>query len=163
MAASRRFLAALGRRSPALFHRSMLLDGLSSAHRPSYLFSLPDSRLHLANRFFSCTHQSFSGSLRHFSSHGTPSSGGDEDDDEKPDGDEDDDDEDESGCEMSEEGEDEGEVSGPKRSVFCGKSEQEKATEAEEVGYKVLGPLDPSEKPFKQWEPVFAVIQVHGF
>lgn len=44
-----------------------------------------------------------------------------------------------------------------------GKSEEQKAIEAVDIGYKVVGPLDPSERPFKSWEPVFAVVQLCVF
>lgn len=41
-----------------------------------------------------------------------------------------------------------------------GKTEEEKVAEAAEIGYKVVGPLGPDEKPFKPYEPAFAVVQV---
>ena len=41
-----------------------------------------------------------------------------------------------------------------------GKTEEEKVAEAAEIGYKVVGPLGADEKPFKPYEPVFAVVQV---
>lgn len=42
-----------------------------------------------------------------------------------------------------------------------GKSEEDKIKEAEDIGYQVVGPLDPSsENPLKPYEPVFAVVQV---
>lgn len=41
-----------------------------------------------------------------------------------------------------------------------GKTEEEKIAEAAEIGYKVVGPLGSDEKPFKPYEPVFAVVQV---
>ncbi|XP_066368257.1 large ribosomal subunit protein bL21m-like [Miscanthus floridulus] len=41
-----------------------------------------------------------------------------------------------------------------------GKTEEEKVAEAAEIGYKVLGPLGADEKPFKPYEPVFAVVQI---
>ncbi|KAK1286488.1 hypothetical protein QJS10_CPB20g01781 [Acorus calamus] len=31
---------------------------------------------------------------------------------------------------------------------------------AAEIGYRVVGPLDPSEHPFNPYEPVFAVVQL---
>ncbi|KAK9131786.1 hypothetical protein Scep_011314 [Stephania cephalantha] len=37
---------------------------------------------------------------------------------------------------------------------------EEKEAEAAAIGYKVIAPLDPSERAFKPWEPVFAVIQI---
>ncbi|OEL28826.1 50S ribosomal protein L21, mitochondrial [Dichanthelium oligosanthes] len=41
-----------------------------------------------------------------------------------------------------------------------GKTEEEKLSEAAEIGYKVVGPLEAEEKPFKPYEPVFAVVQI---
>ncbi|CAN6336840.1 unnamed protein product [Urochloa humidicola] len=41
-----------------------------------------------------------------------------------------------------------------------GKTEEEKVAEAAEIGYKVVGPLGADEKPFKPYEPVFAVVQI---
>ncbi|XP_006654769.1 50S ribosomal protein L21, mitochondrial [Oryza brachyantha] len=41
-----------------------------------------------------------------------------------------------------------------------GKTEEEKVAEAAEIGYKVMGPLGADEKPFKPYEPVFAVVQI---
>ncbi|KAF8411148.1 hypothetical protein HHK36_003691 [Tetracentron sinense] len=39
-------------------------------------------------------------------------------------------------------------------------SVEEKEKESAAIGYKVIGPLDSSERPFKAWEPVFAVVQI---
>ncbi|XP_031477008.1 50S ribosomal protein L21, mitochondrial [Nymphaea colorata] len=39
-------------------------------------------------------------------------------------------------------------------------SDAEKAEEAAAIGYRVIGQLQASERPFKPWEPVFAVIQI---
>ncbi|KAK6932575.1 Ribosomal protein L21-like [Dillenia turbinata] len=39
-------------------------------------------------------------------------------------------------------------------------SVEEKAKEAAAIGYKVVGPVDRSERPFKPYEPVFAVVQI---
>ncbi|KAG8086385.1 hypothetical protein GUJ93_ZPchr0010g9034 [Zizania palustris] len=41
-----------------------------------------------------------------------------------------------------------------------GKTEEEKVAEAAEIGYTVVGPLGADEKPFKPYEPVFAVVQI---
>lgn len=50
---------------------------------------------------------------------------------------------------------------GSKRIAQSGKSEEERRKEAEEIGYQVVGPLDPSsEYPFKRYEPFFAVVEV---
>ncbi|KAF8110812.1 hypothetical protein N665_0078s0006 [Sinapis alba] len=39
-------------------------------------------------------------------------------------------------------------------------SPAEKVESAAEIGYKVMGPLKPSERLFKPYEPVFAVVQI---
>ncbi|ESQ54107.1 hypothetical protein EUTSA_v10025988mg [Eutrema salsugineum] len=39
-------------------------------------------------------------------------------------------------------------------------SPAEKVEAAAEIGYKVMGPLQPSERLFKPYEPVFAVVQI---
>ncbi|XP_058101030.1 large ribosomal subunit protein bL21m [Magnolia sinica] len=39
-------------------------------------------------------------------------------------------------------------------------STAEKEEEAAAIGYKVIGPLNRSERLFKPWEPVFAVVQI---
>lgn len=39
-------------------------------------------------------------------------------------------------------------------------STEEKEAEAAEIGYKVVGPLLPSDSVFKRYEPVFAVVQI---
>ncbi|KAJ9690466.1 hypothetical protein PVL29_012888 [Vitis rotundifolia] len=76
---------------------------------------------------------------RHFSSH----SGDDEDEEE-------DDDE-----EMGESSDSE-KVSASNR-VY---SAEDKEREAAAIGYKVVGPLHPSDRVFKPYEPVFAVVQI---
>ena len=47
-------------------------------------------------------------------------------------------------------------VSGIKREY----SPEEKEVEAAAIGYKVIGPLLPSDLIFKPYEPLFAVVQV---
>lgn len=39
-------------------------------------------------------------------------------------------------------------------------TEEEKEQEAAAIGYKVVGPLQPTDQVFKPYEPVFAVVQV---
>ncbi|XP_022720472.1 50S ribosomal protein L21, mitochondrial-like [Durio zibethinus] len=39
-------------------------------------------------------------------------------------------------------------------------SPEEKEAEAAAIGYKVMGPLQPSDRVFKEYEPVFAVVQI---
>ncbi|XP_020577912.1 50S ribosomal protein L21, mitochondrial [Phalaenopsis equestris] len=89
--------------------------------------------------------------FRCFSSR-TPDYSGSEDDDEEE---EDDEGEVEDSCD-----EEDGSEAGPKLVAQGGKSEAEKLEEAASIGYKVIGPLTPSENPFKPYEPVFAVVQI---
>lgn len=166
-APSRRCLAMLTRHCRSLLLPSHLLEGASTSCRPSDLSAFPGSSGHLGPRLFRSIDPSVSGSLRHFSSRKTTSSGDEEDEEDEDDDDDDDDDEgfeedDEegNGGEESDGEEDDGVVSGPRRSVICGKSAEEKVSEAAAIGYQVIGPLDSSERPFKPWEPVFAVVQV---
>ncbi|XP_072993019.1 large ribosomal subunit protein bL21m-like [Typha latifolia] len=94
-----------------------------------------------------------SGYCRHFSSTPTNSSGEDDDDEEEED--------DEEGGESWDVEDGDDDVSGSSKCIVQrGKSEEEKANEAAEIGYRVAGPLDPSENPFKPYEPVFAVVQI---
>lgn len=39
-------------------------------------------------------------------------------------------------------------------------SAEDKERESAAIGYKVVGPLQPSDRVFKPYEPVFAVVQV---
>ncbi|KAL6992574.1 hypothetical protein U1Q18_010684 [Sarracenia purpurea var. burkii] len=87
----------------------------------------------------------------HFSSH---LSDNEEDEDE---GDEQSRDDDEEGCDDVDD--DEGVSAsncGAKREYTL----EEKEKETAEIGYKVMGPLDRSERVFKAYEPVFALVQV---
>uniref|UniRef100_A0A6N2KGV5 Large ribosomal subunit protein bL21m n=2 Tax=Salix viminalis TaxID=40686 RepID=A0A6N2KGV5_SALVM len=71
---------------------------------------------------------------------------------------EEDDDDEEEDYVSDENGEDENDVtvSGIKREY----SPEEKEVEAAAIGYKVIGPLLPSDLIFKPYEPLFAVVQV---
>jgi large subunit ribosomal protein L21 len=90
---------------------------------------------------------------RHFSSNR-------ESDDVSEDDDEDDDDEDDEDEEMSESDEEESvgnsSASGLKREYTA----EEREAEAAAIGYKVVGPLERSDRVFKPYEAVFAVVQV---
>ncbi|KAG7545543.1 L21-like superfamily [Arabidopsis suecica] len=72
-----------------------------------------------------------------------------DEDEESSEGEDDDDDEEEEDFEDSAEVEVEREY-----------SPAEKVEEAAEIGYKVMGPLKPSERLFKPYEPVFAIVQI---
>ncbi|XP_020254140.1 50S ribosomal protein L21, mitochondrial-like [Asparagus officinalis] len=94
---------------------------------------------------------------RHFSSRPSDPLGDDDEDDEEEEEGEYDEEEEE------EEDDDEGDEScngSVKTFRASGKSVEEKANAAADIGYKVIGPLDPSERPFKPWEPVFAIVQI---
>ncbi|KAM0938546.1 putative ribosomal protein L21 [Dioscorea sansibarensis] len=101
-----------------------------------------------------------SGSHRFFSSPPRKSSG-DEDSEEEEDEVDDDEEEEEEEEEVEGEWEDEDDdLPAAKVGGQSGKTEAEKVKEAAEIGYKVIGPLDSSENPFKPYEPVFAVVQI---
>ncbi|XP_078438903.1 ribosomal protein L21 isoform X2 [Wolffia australiana] len=154
MAATRRCFTALYRCSRSLLLPSTRRGVSHPAICSSDPFLLPDSDRYVPASLIDSSNPSFHRSLRHFSSRKTESSDEEEDDEDDDYGDE------ESVGEVSDEDGDGGVVSGPSRSVVCGKSEEEKTAEAEDIGYRVLGPLDSTEKPFKPWEPVFAVVQI---
>lgn len=42
-------------------------------------------------------------------------------------------------------------------------SPEDKEREAAEIGYKVIGPLQESDRVFKPYEPVFAIVQVYSY
>ncbi|GJR61319.1 50S ribosomal protein L21, mitochondrial-like protein, partial [Tanacetum coccineum] len=80
------------------------------------------------------------------------------DDNESDDGSEDEDEDEDDDDESDYEDDDDGVVggSGVKR-VYTA---EEKETEAASIGYKVIGQLQRSDRVFKDYEPVFAVIQI---
>ncbi|KAJ3695684.1 hypothetical protein LUZ60_001061 [Juncus effusus] len=138
--ASRRCLAALRLRLRPLL--------LSSHHTQNPLpLTFTSSSAAASSRF--TTSDPFSSLRRHFSSSPPPTSDGSDDEEGEESEDEEDD------------WIDEGDNAGSKRFVQSGKTEEEKRKEAEEIGYRVLGRLDPSsENPFKPYEPVFAVVEI---
>ncbi|XP_071932258.1 uncharacterized protein [Coffea arabica] len=62
--------------------------------------------------------------------------------------------------EEEEEDDDDDKSEDEERVHLSGKSDEQKAEEAAEIGYKVIGPLEESDRVFKPYEPVFAVVQV---
>lgn len=136
--ATRRCLAAL-----PLHLRSILL----SIRPQQTLISPFPSRFSISPPNLTPSISSFS-LLRHFSSSPPPPTDGSDGEEDDETGEDDD-------------GWDESDNMGTRRIVQSGKSEEEKLKEAEEIGYQVIGPLDPSsENPFKPYEPAFAVVQV---
>lgn len=78
-------------------------------------------------------------------------------DDDAEDDDDDDEDYDEEDFESEEDDDYENEGEGKNAVVL---SAEDKLKEASEIGYTVVGPLQQSDKVFKKYEPVFAVVQV---
>ncbi|KAL6992572.1 hypothetical protein U1Q18_010682 [Sarracenia purpurea var. burkii] len=80
------------------------------------------------------------------------------------DSEEDEDEGDEQSCDDDEEGCDDVDDDEGVSASNCGAKREytldEKEKEAAEIGYKVMGPLDRSERVFKAYEPVFAVVQI---
>ncbi|OAY85123.1 50S ribosomal protein L21, mitochondrial-like [Ananas comosus] len=161
--ASRRFLGALSRHFRS--HKTLsltlppLLRPLPSLSTPPPL-SAPLRGIQPLDSLRSLV------TLRRFSSR-PPAKSSDEEDEAEDDDDDDDDEEEEE--EEEEEGgeswdgeeEDADASKGSKCIVQRGKSVEEKVKEAAEIGYRVVGSLDPSsENPFKPYEPVFAVVQI---
>ncbi|PHT90534.1 50S ribosomal protein L21, mitochondrial [Capsicum annuum] len=108
---------------------------------PKLLYSLTSSpKCRQINNKFSYLH-------RQFCSNRTNNSEEEEEDESEGETDCDDDDDDVEGLESS---------SQPSREY----TPEEKEKEAAEIGYKVIGPLQKSDRVFKPYEPVFAVIQI---
>ncbi|RZC69006.1 hypothetical protein C5167_033192 [Papaver somniferum] len=164
--ASRRCLNPLTRHCPYLF--SSNAPSLHSIVNNTAPLTLPanDHRLPLETHTSNLPqfHRKFeslcffrSESARHFSSErGSHGKRGEEQDEEEYD----DEDESEEGelSEYSDEEETGNDIPNrvPKRTYSLENKEEEAAA----IGYKVIGPLDPTEKPFTPREPVFAVVQI---
>nr|XP_023928580.1 50S ribosomal protein L21, mitochondrial-like [Quercus suber] len=151
---NRRCLQALTRHASALFSTNPSVPSLPlplplplSKTQPlkpclaAHIFTTPEPTQHWSN-------------TRHFSSKREDDDEDDDDDDDEDDGDEDDDDEDDD--EVGGGSEEEDELKLVKREY----SPEEKEAEAAEIGYKVVGPLEPSDRVFKRYDPVFAVVQI---
>ncbi|XP_068666800.1 large ribosomal subunit protein bL21m-like [Aristolochia californica] len=154
--ANRRCLRALVRHWPFLpslataqkLHSSSL-NALYSSDLVRLDF-LP-STLHCAfQRRFHSLNPIRSETVRFFSSQAKDS---DEDEDEDEDSDEEDEGEDESEEEDNKNDQGYSDTSGTG-------SPEDNEQEAEAIGYKVIGRVDPSERLFKKWEPAFAVVQI---
>lgn len=156
--ASRRCLGALTRRLRArLFYASHLENPQTLSHL-SLGLTIPQrtsSDLDICRRAFRCSISIRFGGVRRCSSRPTNPSDDEEDEDDES---EEEEEENKEGG-VSSDGEN-GDVRASKCVVQRGKSEEEKVEEAAEIGYKVIGPLDSSENPFKPYEPFFAVVQV---
>ncbi|KAG9448099.1 hypothetical protein H6P81_014227 [Aristolochia fimbriata] len=149
--ANRRCLHALARHWPSLRPVSTAQKLHSSTLNAFYSsdlvhFDFPPTSHYAHQRHFHSLNPVRSETFRFFSSET-------KDSDEEEDEDEDDGEEDE-----SEEDGDRGELGNA--DTNRAQSPEEKEQEAEAIGYKVIGRVDPSEHLFKKWEPVFAVVQI---
>jgi large subunit ribosomal protein L21 len=152
--ANSRCLHALSRRTWALFSTNTTLPSLRT------LLPLPTQPIKpIASQLGGgltarCTHWSHP---RHFSSNRENDDVSEEDDDNDVSEDDDEDDYDE---EMGESGEDESVGNSSASSLKREYSAEEREAEATAIGYKVVGPLERSDRVFKSYEAVFAVVQV---
>eukprot|EP00268_Persea_americana_P011276 TRINITY_DN1475_c0_g3_i3.p1 TRINITY_DN1475_c0_g3~~TRINITY_DN1475_c0_g3_i3.p1 ORF type:complete len:270 (-),score=60.08 TRINITY_DN1475_c0_g3_i3:461-1270(-) len=119
--------------------------------------SPPSNPLHFPPEFPSF-HSQRSHLIRYFSSTTRHSSNENDTEDEYDEEEEEDDDDDDVDEEDGEEGS--GGVSASNCVVERANSTAEKEKEAAAIGYRVIGPLDPSERPFKYREPAFAIVQI---
>lgn len=144
--ANRRCLHALTRHASALFSTNPSLPSIAPTLPLPLSKTQPLKPLLAAHIFTTLEHAHWSQS-RHFSSNR-------ENDDVSEDEDEDDDDDDEDYEEVGESSEEDELES--KREY----TPEEKEAEAAAIGYKVVGPLEPSDRVFKPYEPVYAVVQI---
>lgn len=156
--ASRRCLGALTRHLRARLFSASPLENPQTLSLRSLGFAIPQrtsSDLDICRRAFRCSISIRFGGVRRCSSR--PTNPSDEEEDEDDESEEEEEENKEGG--VSSDGEN-GDVRASKCVVQRGKSDEEKVEEAAEIGYKVIGPLDSSENPFKSYEPFFAVVQV---
>ncbi|PIA59070.1 hypothetical protein AQUCO_00400138v1 [Aquilegia coerulea] len=168
--ATRRCFKTLPRHYPSLFSSNPPLKNLNNTvcvfySTQSLNFENPISNLNQNHHFnLNSSYCNQFTSLRHFSSQrrnrGTRNEE-EEDDDEVGEDEEDEDDEEEED-ELSECSEGEEDVEDPRSKAIIKRTftVEEKEEEAAAIGYKVIGPLDPNEQPFKDREPYFAVVQI---
>lgn len=151
--ATRRCLQALTRHASAIFSRDssvrFLATPLPCPNHPTTL-EIPTAKAAFlsANPGPGRRRDQWS-QARHFSSN----RGGDDEESE-----DDDEDGEEDVGEISEDEEVPASSGGSRREY----SPEEKEAEAAAIGYKVIGPLRESDKVFKPYEPVFAIVQVFG-
>ncbi|KAL5576746.1 hypothetical protein UlMin_018445 [Ulmus minor] len=154
--ANRRSLHALTRHASAIFSTNPSVQFLTSS------LPLPTQKpletvVHKFSSVSTNPQSAWSGQwlpARHFSSNSGDRDGKDEDEDDDEE-DEEDYDSDEAG-EYSEDDDDLASSGGSKREY----TPEEKEAEAASIGYKVIGPLEKSDRVFKPYEPVFAVVQI---
>lgn len=148
---NRRSLHNLSRHASALFSKNPSLHSLTTPIplpiTPQSLEPITTKLALLSTNPGPAWHQQWS-QPRHFSTN--TGNGGDEDTE--------DEEEEEEDWESSD---DEG-VSGPSGGLKREYSPEEKEAEAAAIGYKVVGPLEKSDRVFKPYEPAFAVVQVQS-
>ena len=153
MANRSRCLHTLTRNTSALFSKNPSLHSLTALIPLANQQSLET----ITTKFpFLSTNPSFAwhdqwSQPRHFSSK-TSDGGGYEVSEDEEDGEEED----------WETSDDEEDVSVPSGGLKREYSPEEKEAEAAAIGYKVVGPLDKSDRVFKPYEPVFAIVQVQS-
>lgn len=152
--ANRRFLLSLSRHytstlspNPSL-HFLKTLPHLQTLDLPHALHTLTPKCPHISTILTPNFHSQFS-NTRHFSSDQRDNTDNDEE--------EDDEDEDEDEYEGSCDDESVSPSNSGHARVY---SPEEKEEEANAIGYKVIGPLERSDRVFKSYEAVFAVVQV---
>lgn len=150
--ANRRCLHTLTRHASALFSKNPSLHSLTTPLpllTEQSLKTIATKFAFLSTNPGSAWHDQWSQS-RHFSSNAGDGGDGDEDTEDEEDGDEEED---------WESSDDEG-VALPRGGSKREYSPEEKEAEAAAIGYKVVGPLEKSDRVFKPYEPVFAVIEI---
>lgn len=145
--ANRRYVQTLSRHLSYLLSPNPSLHSLNSISPQTLTPALLNSLITLTTSP-KCANIStkISSFHRHFCSNRPTNSDGDDEDESEDETDYDDDD-DVEGLESNSE---------PSREY----TPEEKEQEAAEIGYKVVGPLQKSDRVFKPYEPVFAVIQI---
>lgn len=150
--ANRRFLLTLSRHytctlspNPSL-HFLKTIPHLLNLDLPHALHTLAPKCPHISTILTRNFHSQFS-ITRHFSSDQRDNTDNDEEEDDE------DEDEYEGSC-------DDESVSPSNSGHARIYSPEEKEEEANAIGYKVIGPLERSDRVFKPYEPVFAVVQV---
>ncbi|KAI3918822.1 hypothetical protein MKX01_042142 [Papaver californicum] len=166
--ASRRCLNPITRHCPYLFSSNApSLHSIVNRNAPLALpandhrlpLETPTSNLPQFHRNFELLYFFKTKFARHFSSErGSHGKRGEEQDEEEFDGEDESEEGELSECSDEEETGNDVLVSNrvPERTYSLENKEQELAA----IGYKVIGPLDPTEQPFTPREPVFAVVQI---
>ncbi|KAB1223021.1 50S ribosomal protein L21, mitochondrial [Morella rubra] len=151
--ANRRWLHALTRHASAIFSANTTLPSIPTPALPSqYLEPLASKFVHHFTSLGAtqCPHWSHP---RHLSSNGGKDEFPEHDNEDVDDDDDDDD-------EMGESSEDENVGPASASNLKTEYTPEEREAEVAAIGYKVVGPLERSDRVFKPYESVFAVVQI---